>query len=304
MPGETRSEPLAVLLLLLCGTAFNTAAALAEHDAFPRGRTGFNPDVELREKIGQELKDRSVAGVGEESAALPDSFDSRSAWPNCVHAIRNQGACGSCWAFGTSEAISDRFCIATNGSTDVVLSPEELVDCNLIGLENCKRGGDPATAMVYTSTHGLASDACYPYTAGRNSTEGTCRKTCANGTELDVHKTKLTSLRWHVTVAGMQQAIYAGGPIVSCFSIYSDLSSSYDGRVYSHGANATKEGGHCVKIVGWGTMAADNDGGGDYWIIANSWGQHWGPLGGYFLMARGTNEGNIEREAFSIDPDV
>ena len=125
-----------------------------------------------------------------------------------------------------------------------------------------------------------------------------------------LHKTKLTSLRWHVTVVGMQQAIYAGGPIVSCFSIYSDLSRSYDGRVYSHGPNATKEGGHCVKVVGWGTKPAEEDGGGadgggeDYWIIANSWGQHWGTLGGYFLMARGTNEGNIEREAFSIAPDV
>ena len=151
--------------------------------------------------------------------------------------------------------------------------------------------------MVFTSMHGLASDSCYPYTAGR----GACRKACADGKSFNLYKTKLTTLRWHTSVSGIQHAIYTGGPIVSCFSEYSDLSNDYDGRIYSHGANATKKGGHCVKIVGWGSTDSMGE---DFWIIANSWGQNWGPLGGYFLMKRGTNEGNIEREAFSIDPVV
>ena len=309
MPQQNQS--LVVLFsLLCCGAVLNAAAALPEHNdgsnTFPGrpGRSGFTPDVELREKIGQQLRNRSGPSSRQEVAAIPAFFDSRKAWPNCVHPIRNQGGCNSCWAFSTSESISDRFCIATNGSIDVVLSPQELVDCNVIGLENCKRGGDPVTAMVYTSTHGLASDSCYPYTGGSNHTGGQCRKTCANGKALGVlHKTKLASLRWHFSVPDMQRAIMSGGPIVSCFFIYNDLSHSYDGRIYSHGANATMEGGHCVKVVGWGNGASSN-GGQEYWIIANSWGQHWGPLGGYFLMARGTNEGNIEREAFSIEPDV
>jgi cathepsin B len=47
--------------------------------------------------------------VSESNAA---SFDSRTKWPNCVHAIRDQASCGSCWAFGSSEALSDRFCIS------------------------------------------------------------------------------------------------------------------------------------------------------------------------------------------------
>eukprot|EP00940_MAST-03C_sp_MAST-3C-sp2_P002582 g2582.t1 len=258
-------------------------------------RTGFVRDVNLREKWGDELK------VYEEDAAeIPDTFDAREEWPSCVHGIRNQGDCGSCWAFSTTESISDRFCIASNRSVNVVLSPEELVDCNLMGTENCKRGGDPATAMMYASSHGIASDACYPYTAEKNGTEGECRKICKDGSRPDLYKTKLSTLRWHMTATGMQRAIISGGPIVSCFSIYSDLNHNYDGRIYSHHANATKEGGHCVKIVGWGTSAAAED----YWIVANSWGIKWGPMGGYFLMRRGTNEGGIEREAFSIDPNT
>lgn len=48
---------------------------------------------------------------------LPDSFDARTAWVNCsvIGKVRDQGSCGSCWAFGSAESISDRICISTNG---------------------------------------------------------------------------------------------------------------------------------------------------------------------------------------------
>ncbi|OTF78853.1 hypothetical protein BLA29_013485, partial [Euroglyphus maynei] len=62
---------------------------------------------------------------------LPEQFDARKQWPNCkvIQTIRDQGACGSCWAFGAVEAISDRICIATNGTTDVMISAEDLLSC-------------------------------------------------------------------------------------------------------------------------------------------------------------------------------
>jgi hypothetical protein len=59
----------------------------------------------------------------EDVKALPTSFDARTKWPDCIHAIRNQEQCGSCWAFSTSEALSDRFCIASNGEINEVFSP-------------------------------------------------------------------------------------------------------------------------------------------------------------------------------------
>ena len=52
---------------------------------------------------------------------LPKSFDSRTNWPDCasIRQIRDQSSCGSCWAFGAVEAMSDRICIASKGEIQV-----------------------------------------------------------------------------------------------------------------------------------------------------------------------------------------
>ena len=50
-------------------------------------------------------------------------FDSRTKWGKCIHPVMNQGTCNSCWAFSTTEVLSDRLCIASSGKVDVVLSP-------------------------------------------------------------------------------------------------------------------------------------------------------------------------------------
>jgi len=66
----------------------------------------------------------------EPSGALPTSFDARTQWGNCIHPVMNQANCGSCWAFSASEALSDRFCIKTNKTVNVVLSPQNMVSCD------------------------------------------------------------------------------------------------------------------------------------------------------------------------------
>ncbi|XP_006824805.1 cathepsin B-like, partial [Saccoglossus kowalevskii] len=62
---------------------------------------------------------------------LPDTFDARTQWPNCptIKEVRDQASCGSCWAFGAVEAMSDRYCIASGGDTNVHVSAEDLLTC-------------------------------------------------------------------------------------------------------------------------------------------------------------------------------
>jgi len=64
-----------------------------------------------------------------ENAAIPDSFDSATNWPHCakiIEDIRDQSACGCCWAFAAAEAASDRMCIATNAAIMVPLSAQDV----------------------------------------------------------------------------------------------------------------------------------------------------------------------------------
>lgn len=62
---------------------------------------------------------------------LPDNFDLRKVYPNCqsIQEIRDQGSCGSCWAFSAAEAISDRICIASGQKLQTRISPLHLISC-------------------------------------------------------------------------------------------------------------------------------------------------------------------------------
>ncbi|KAI2548801.1 cathepsin B, partial [Homo sapiens] len=94
-----------------------------------------------------------------EDLKLPASFDAREQWPQCptIKEIRDQGSCGSCWAFGAVEAISDRICIHTNAHVSVEVSAEDLLTCcgSMCG-DGCN-GGYPAEAWNFWTRKGLVS---------------------------------------------------------------------------------------------------------------------------------------------------
>lgn len=81
---------------------------------------------------------------------------------------------------------------------------------------------------------------------------------------------------------GIQKAIMEGGPVETAFTVYTDF-ANYVGGIYHH-VKGGMEGGHAVRIVGWGV-----EGGQKYWKVANSWNPYWGEKG-YFRIKRGAGE--------------
>lgn len=246
---------------------------------------------------------------------IPDNFDSREQWPNCtsLREIRDQGSCGSCWAFAATEAMTDRFCIANRGQKQFRFSAENLVSCCGILCGRGCNGGFPSMAWRMWVWKGIVSggpygsnEGCQPYEIPScehhavgprpNCTSGPgtprCVKSCENGYNVpykqDLHYgRKAYSVSRHPDQ--IQADIMTNGPVEAAFSVYSDF-LNYKSGVYHHVAGGFL-GGHAVKILGWGVEDDDNNT--PYWLVANSWNVDWGQ-NGFFKILRGKNECGIE----------
>lgn len=228
------------------------------------------------------LDDAVYAGLNDSD--VPASFDAREQWPGLVHPIRDQQRCGSCWAFSASEVLSDRVAIATKKSSPV-LSPEDMVSCDG-GDMGCSGGQLPA-AWSYLQQTGIVPDACFPYSAGQG-TAPKCPSSCVDGENWAAAKVKAKSAYAIKGVMNMQKEIMTNGPIQVAFKVYKSFMSYKSGVYQKHWYEIIPEGGHAVKIVGWGT-----ENGTDYWLVANSWNTNWG-LDGFFKIKRGGDQCGIE----------
>jgi len=237
--------------------------------------------------------------------AIPTSFDSRNAWPGCIGAIQNQARCGSCWAFGCIESLSDRFCIHSNATINVTLSFMDLVTCDTND-DGCE-GGDPYTAWQFTKSNGVVESWCDPYTIPTCAPDQqpclnfvntpACHKACINGSTwaTDLHHAK-TVYAVSSTISQIQTEIMTNGPVEAAFEVYEDF-INYKSGVYIH-TTGSLLGGHAVKIIGWGVLN-----GTDYWTVANSWTTYWGN-DGFFLIKRGVDECGIEDGIVAGLPNV
>jgi len=234
--------------------------------------------------------------------SVPDSFDSRTNWPNCptIKNIRDQSACGTCWAFGAAEAISDRYCISKVAANLSVSSGDIGFCCGFSCGDGCD-GGYPSGAWSYWVNKGVVDEACYPYPfpscdhhipnsknpcPSNEYPTPNCPNKCSNGQGWSTSKhfgSKAYSVRGE---ASIMQEIFTFGPVETAFSVYQDF-LAYKSGVYKRTSNQFL-GGHAVKFVGWGV-----EGGVKYWLVANSWNPNWGDQG-YFKIVRGTDECNIE----------
>lgn len=198
----------------------------------------------------------------------PETWDWRKQVKN-VPMVKNQGACGSCWAFATSTVMEWNVAIA--GKENPVLAPQELVSCDTSSF-GCQGGF--FTAFNYEKSPGLTFEEDYPYTASNSSCDASDKP----------HDYKIAN--WGYVGSGDGSApsnedliaqIYSGGPVAVTVCA-TNAFMNYKGGIYSGSGSCQN---HMVTLVGYDSKK-------EFWIMQNSWGTSWGE-DGYMRIKFGAN---------------
>uniref|UniRef100_A0A1I7YQS6 cathepsin X n=1 Tax=Steinernema glaseri TaxID=37863 RepID=A0A1I7YQS6_9BILA len=245
-------------------------------------------------------------------ASLPTEWDWRNvSGVNFCSPTRNQHIpvyCGSCWVFGSTGALNDRFNVARKNRWPMTMvSPQEIIDCN--GHGTCQ-GGEVADVFEYAKTHGLVDEGCNNYKAINEKCDPyhRCGSCWPDNCFAIQNYTRYYIKDWG-KVSGrenMMAEIHRGGPIACTIGATPKFEYNYTSGVYSEKSNLPYN--HIVSVTGWGIEKETNT---EYWIVRNSWGEPWGERGWYrvvtskYLNGQGNDYNmGIEKECYYADPDV
>ena len=224
-------------------------------DEFKKGFLGYRPTYETNaivKEVDSDAVNRTVVN-----------------WANIyTTAVKDQGYCGSCWAFSATEQIESDSIRVGLLTVDDALSPEQIVQCDNVDY-GCE-GGNTDTAFEYVmNAGGIETDADYPYTSYYDVT-GECS---SDTTKYVVTVNEYYSLK---NEDDMIAYTLSTGPLSVCVAA-STWSSYVSGIITTCDTDVD----HCVQAVGVNTEEG-------YWIVRNSWGTDWG-LDGYIWLETGVD---------------
>lgn len=208
--------------------------------------------------------------IPEWEGRVPDSVDYRK--KGYVTPVKNQGECGSCWAFSSAGALEGQLKKKTGKL--LTLSPQNLVDC--VSENNGCGGGYMTNAFRYVQTNGgIDSEDAYPYVGQDESCmyNATAKAAkCRGYKEIPVGNEK-----------ALKRAVARVGPISVAIDASLTSFQFYSRGVYYDKNCDSENVNHAVLVVGYGIQKGHK-----HWIIKNSWGESWGNKG-YALLARNKN---------------
>lgn len=206
---------------------------------------------------------------------IPDSVDWRT--QGYVNPIKNQGQCGSCWAFSSTGSLEGQVFKKTGKLLS--LSEQNLVDCTKsYGNQGCNGGWYENSFKYIRDNKGIDSETGYPY---YTRDLGYCYYNAQYNVASDTGFVDLPTGDENA----LKQAVATIGPISVAIDATHPGFMSYRSGVYVDPAcgNTLYNLDHAVLVIGYGT-----ENGQDYWLVKNSWGTYWGESG-YIKMARNRN---------------
>jgi len=237
-----------------------------------------------------------VATITDEMrSAAPSKLDYSG---TATSAVKDQGYCGSCWAFSATEGIESA--VYMQHGVMPTLSTQQLVACDRN--DGGCNGGDLPTAFDFIEKDGgMDSDDNYPDTSSEGGRSGRCK---SHG-----HVVKVTDYKYAVAPCeggkcgnqdedGLKAALAKHGPLSVCVNA-NDWSADTHGILEKgscSGAYNTLD--HCVQLVGYDTTAST-----PYWIVKNSWGSSWAQ-NGFIYLPMGENSCGIADEAMYVTAEM
>jgi len=192
-----------------------------------------------------------------------------------VTPVKNQGQCGSCWAFSSTGGLEGQWEIATGNLLSI--SEQQLVDCSKNGGNAGCNGGLMDNSFDWYESKAAATESSYPYTAR----DGSCKSSFSTA----VPQGGVTGYKDISSESNLLDAVTNVGPISVAIEADQNSFQGYSGGVLT--GNCGTQLDHGVLAVGFGVESGTN-----YWKVKNSWGSSWG-MNGYVLIERGDNKCGI-----------